>query len=141
MFLRGWSFESEISYEFERKMQELLDLFQIVLSLHVICNSCAIRWDLLDLLPFPENHRISWCKFLSSYNFKSYLDTHPRPTYFLVLTWVQVQYCKNSYYFSPSNVSVSSKTDHTPPQATPGDSHFLIARGSGFSEFRNFLQF
>ena len=35
-------------------------------------------------------------------------------TYFLVLTWVQVQFCKNSYYFLSSNVSVSSKTDHTP---------------------------
>ena len=26
-----------------------------------------------------------------------------RPTYFSVLTWVQVQFCKNSYYFYSSN--------------------------------------
>ena len=53
----------------------------------VISNSCAIPWGLLDLLPFLENYRISWRKFLSSYNLlNSYLDTHSRTTLMLVET-------------------------------------------------------
>ena len=34
--------------------------------------------------------------------------------------------------FASDNVSVNSKPDH-PPQATPGDSHILVAPGVGFS--------
>ena len=79
----------------------------------IISNSCAVPWDLLDLLPFLENHRISWFKFLNSLMYLSRIWILILPvlslkinsnsglsseacggrnlpsTYFSVLTWVQ----------------------------------------------------
>ena len=37
------------------------------------------------------------------------------------------------YQSVPGHALVSSKPDHPPPQATPGDSHILVGPGVGFS--------